>query len=152
MLAAANDAQVNDAQASVTRRLGELLGQQRERLQGYLAVLEHQRAAIESGGEEAILAYVEILGALAAEILTIQRAIDPLETMRHATGVIAALRAELEDLKDRAAEQSRYNSDLLSARMAELRKEINILKTTQSAIGRQRSLYRETASLIDIEG
>jgi len=141
-----------EAQAAVTRRLGELLGQQRERLRGYLAVLERQQAAIESGSGDAILAYIEIQEALAAEILSIQRSIDPLKTMRHAAGVISALRVELEDLKNRAAVQSRRNGDLLSARMADLRREITVLRTSQFAMGRGRSLYQNTASLIDIKG
>jgi len=142
----------NGAQTAVTRRLGELFGQQRERLRGYLAVLERQQAAIESGSEDAIQAYVEMQEALTAEILSIQKAIDPLITMRHAADVISALRAELEDLQNRAVAQSRRNSDLLFARMADLRREIAVLRNSQSAIGRRRTLYRDTASLIDIEG
>ncbi|MDR1859076.1 MAG: hypothetical protein LBQ69_06355 [Treponema sp.] len=152
--AAKNPTQASgDVQAAVTRRLGELLGQQQERLQGCLAVMERQQAAIESGREDAILACVEILGALTTEILSIQKAIDPLEAMRHvAADVISALRAELEDLRNRVAAQSRRNSDLLSARMADLRREINVLRSSQFAMGRRRSLYQGAASLIDIEG
>ena len=151
--AAKNPPQANsDTQTAVTRRLGELLDQQRERLKGYLAVLERQQAAIESGSKDAILAYVEFEEALVAEILSIQKVIDPLKAMHHATGVISALRAELEDLKNQAAVQSRRNSDLLSVRMADLRREINVLRNNQFVIGRRRSLYRDTASFIDIKG
>ena len=150
---AKNPPQANgDALIAVTQRLGELLSQQRERLQGYIAVLERQQAAIEAGSEDAILAYVEIQDALVAEILSIQRVIDPLRTMHHATGIISALRAELEDLKNRAMVQSRRNSDLLSARMADLRREISVLRSSQFAMGGRRSLYQPTAALIDIEG
>ena len=160
-----------DAQnEAVIKRLKELLGQQRERLRSYLDVLEKQRAIIGthraseserrfpsgSSGEKDILAYNEIEERIVADIFSIQKAIDPLETMSQASpddGVLA-LKAELEGLSNEAAAQSRRNRDLISARMAEIRGEIDTARANSLAVGGRRSMYQSinTASLIDIEG
>ena len=148
-------------QVAVVRRLKELFSQQRERLYGYHDVLEKQRSVIESGSLaqssiEYILAYIEIEESIVADILSIQKAIDPLEKMYRSYPVedgVSALKAELEGLKNQAATESRRNRDMLSARMADIRREIATVRSTSLAMG-GRSLYQNvgTASVIDIEG
>lgn len=144
---------------ALLRRFRELLLRQRERFQKYLLTLEQQQTAIESGSTEEILAHVELEEQIVSDIFSIQKVIDPLESMYHAASLaspaddVPALKTTLEDLKNRAVTQAARNRELLSTRMADLRTEITGLRNNPFA-GVSRSFYQNTgtASLIDIEG
>ena len=147
--------------AAIIKRLQELFNQQTERFHNYLTILEKQESLIISGSEEAVLALVEQEEFLVADILSIQRAIDPLEELYFresaafsSTDAIASLKAALEEHKNKAQVQSKKNRELLAERMANVRGEIHHLKNNQLAINARRSLYQHTgaASLIDIKG
>jgi len=141
--------------AAILSRLKDLLNQQIEQFHSYLAALEKQEAAIEMGGVENILAYIEIEERAVNDIFGIQKVIDPLVAMC-CTAVgsddIAALQAELENLKNRAVSQADHNRDILSARMAAIGMEISVLRNNPLAAAARRSLYHSTTALIDIQG
>ena len=159
-MAAVNQAdKIEPAQrAAIFKRLGELLTQQCELLSGYIAVLEKQSAFIGTGSADDLLAHVETEEQIIAGIFSIQKVIDPLEAMYHADGScspdddIPVLKAEMEDLKNRAAVLSARNRELLSARMADIRAEMKVLGENLSRVNARRSPYDNSASLIDIEG
>jgi hypothetical protein len=144
---------------ALLRRFRELLIQQRERFQGYLAALEKQQAVIESGSAEELLAHVELEEQIVAHIFSIQKVIDPLEEMYQAdipsppADDVPALKNALENLKNQAVVRSAHNRELLSSRMAEIRAEITSLRNNPFA-AMPRSAYQDTvsASLVDISG
>ena len=141
--------------AAILSRIKDLLNQQRQLLRDYLTALEKQQTAIESGGGEEILAYIEIEERIIAGIFSIQKVIDPLESaVGQVIDDISALKSELEVLKNRAMGQSEHNKRLLSARMEDIGAEIGALRNNPLAIAARRSLYHSAgaASLIDIEG
>ena len=67
---------------------------------------------------------------------------------------ISSLKAGLEDLKQQAISRSSRNREILSARMAKIRAEIETLRQNPIAVSARRSVYQDfnTASLIDIKG
>jgi len=144
---------------AVVRRFRELLIQQRERFNNYLAVLEKQQDIIRTGNAEELLAQVELEEQIVADIFSIQKVIDPLEDMYQAVipfstaDDVPVLKVALENLKNRAISQFDHNKDLLASRMAELRTEITELKNNPF-VGASRSLYQNSvsASLVDIKG
>jgi hypothetical protein len=138
----------------ILHRFRDLLIQQRDRFRSYLAVLENQQIHIESGNAEELLSYVEMEGQIINDIFSIQKVIDPLESMvRTDDADVSALKDTLEDLKTQAIARSVHNRDLLSTRMVEIRAEITALRNNPFAKA-SRSLYNHsrTASLVDIEG
>jgi hypothetical protein len=147
----------------VLKRYRKLLFRQRDLFRNYLVVLEKQRDSIPTANTDELIARVELEEQTVAEILWIQKLIDPLEITYNAsvylTGGdfpddIPALEAALEDLKRQAVALSSGNRDLLSARMKEIRGEINILKSNPVIAETRRVVYQNlaTASLVDIKG
>jgi len=67
---------------------------------------------------------------------------------------ISVLKTSLEDMKVQVQTQSAKNRELLSARMASIRTEMNTLKDHPILQNMQRSVYGNTitASLIDVQG
>ena len=153
-----------ERRVAIVKRFRELLIRQRDRLRNYLVVLEKQQNSIESANAQDILDHVEMEEQIVADIFSIQKVIDPLEAMYHAafhaTGQryprddIPSLKTALEDLKSQAIARSSRNRDLLSARMAEIRGEINALRNNTFTAGARRCVYQNfnTASLVDIKG
>jgi len=146
---------------AILRRFRDLLERQRERFRSYLALLESQETAIDSGSGEEILAHVEMEERIVADIFSMQKVINPLEDMYRSVAPrnpaddgIPALRTSLEDMKARVQAQSARNRGLLSARMAGMRTEMDALKENPFLKNVRRSVYGDvvTASLIDVKG
>ena len=143
---------------AILGRLKELLNRQIELFRSYIAVLEKQQAVTAAGGGENILAYIEIENRIAAEIFSVQKVTNPLEDMYcsllplSTEDGVSALKAELEELKNRTIAQSEHSRNLLSVRMANVRAEMEVLRSSLSALGARRSLYHGATSLVDIEG
>ncbi|MCL2557221.1 MAG: flagellar protein FlgN [Treponema sp.] len=147
---------------AVLRRLKGLLQLQRERLAGYLSLLENQAEAIGSGAGEKIIAYAEMEEQVLAGIFSVQKAIRPLEEMSLGAAPsdgastvgeeVAALKSTLDEMKAQAREQSAKNRGLLSARIAAIRMEIKVLR--ESPLAKARAAYRVPASgaLLDLRG
>lgn len=152
---------------AVLRRFRTLLQQQRDRFRSYLEVLDKQQDIIATGSAEELLSHVELEEKIVADIFSIQKVIDPLETMYQAVfpgargfqrsegaDDVPDLKAALEDLKKEAVLRSTRNKELLSRRMVELRSEIKALRENPYAANARRSAFSSgaTASLVDVEG
>ncbi|MCL2190745.1 MAG: flagellar biosynthesis protein FlgN [Treponema sp.] len=160
MSAAINQAELTQ-RVAILRRFKDLLEQQRERFRNYLALLENQETVIGSGSGEEILAHVELEERIVADIFSMQKVINPLEDMYRAVAPhsladdeIPALKTALDDMKIRVQAQSAKNRGLLSARMAEIRTEMDTLKDNPFLKSARGSAYGNavTASLIDVQG
>jgi hypothetical protein len=156
------ETQVNEKElaqrVAILKRFKELLTRQRDRFYSYLAVLDKQQDLIVSGSAENILSYVEMEEQIAADIFSIQKVIDPLESM-YRTAVLGVpdddvpvLKMALEQLKTQAIAQSNHNRALLSDWMANIRTEIRVLRSNPFSAGRSPYQTANTASLIDIRG
>ena len=146
---------------AILRRFRELLLQQRERFQSYLAALDKQQTVIKSGNTDELLAHVELEEQIVADIFSIQKVIDPLESIYNASissatapvDDVPALKITLEDLRNQAAARAVRNRELLSVRMASIRSEITDLRNNPFAnTSRSRYHHSGVASLVDIKG
>ena len=165
---------------AVIKRFKELLKNQRNRFNTYLEALDKQKDVIQTGTAEDLIQHVELEEKIVADIFSIQKVIDPLEEMYHSVRMdlapesglkhnepkhtvpvqdekisgggeeISGLKKALEGLKAEAVIRSERNRVLLATRMAELRAEINSLKS--NAYARRRFDSVGTPSLIDIKG
>ena len=160
---------------AVIKRFKELLKSQRDRFHAYLDALDKQKNIIETGTAEDLLHHVELEEKIVTDIFSIQKVIDPLEEMyqsvrmefpaesglkpaglkrddRHSGSgeEISGLKKALEGLKAEAVVRSERNRELLTKRMAELRSEINSLRS--KAYTRRSFDSGSSPSLIDIKG
>ena len=178
-MSAGSDHSLSSAELSqrvaVLKRFKELLKAQRDRFRAYLDTLDKQQEVIQSGTADDLLHHVELEEKIVADIFSIQKVIDPLEEMYRSVRMerpagsslkssgpmqgekdpgggeeISGLKEALEGLKAEAVIRSERNRELLAKRMAELRSEINSLKS--NAYTRRRFDSGSAPSLIDIKG
>lgn len=114
---------------ALLKYFNELLIAQRDRFQLYLELLNKQKSVIEGGGVEYILAYVEAGEKIAADILAIQRVIEPFEKSGQFSNVqdVVNMRKTLDRLRQDVRCQMEENKNLLSKRMALLAVEIKAI-------------------------
>jgi uncharacterized small protein (DUF1192 family) len=154
---------------AVLKRFKELLKAQRDRFNSYLKALDKQKDVIQSGTTDDLLRHVELEEKIVADIFSSQKVIDPLEEMYQSVRVktpakgrpkpgeketgeeeVISLKEALDGLKAEAVVRSERNRELLAKRMAELRSEINSLKS--GAYARRKFENNIGPSLIDIKG
>ena len=150
---------------AILKRFRELLKAQRDRFQAYLEVLDKQKETIEKGSTEDLIRHVDLEEKITADILTIQKTIDPMEDLYRAVNKnnpaldavkenddVTNIKASLEKLKKEAIIRSERNRDLLSKRMAEIRSEIKGLRN--NPYNRRQTAYPGSASpsVVDIRG
>jgi hypothetical protein len=143
---------------AVLKRFRELLLEQRNRFRQYLEVLDKQKDVIEQGNAEALISHVELEELVLGDIFSIQKVIDPLDHLYRAvypTGdaqEVPELRSVVEELKTEAAVRMERNKKLLSARMPQIRSEINSLQGNPFI--RRPSIYADSGvpSILDISG
>jgi len=149
-----------ERRVATLRRFRELLVQQRTKFQNYLAVLDHERADIESGNVDALAAHVEIEEAVVSEIFTFQKVIDPMEELYRAAYPAAAsggdpevpaLRSTLAELKDEVLKRNAENRALLKRQMEIARSEIAGFR---NPLASRASVYARAGegALVDIQG
>ena len=137
--------------ASIVKRLREMLLRQREKFQSYLAILERQERDIADGDAEKLLVHVELEQAVIAEIFTLKRVIAPLEDLYQAAypepeQTIPPLALTLERMGAQVIERNAHNRAMLKERMDALREEIGSLRAWPRL-----SPYAEVVpSLVDI--
>ena len=156
MAAPLSDATLEERKA-LLRRFRELLQKQRDKFHTYLEVLDHQKADIETGDVDALVAHVEIEQGIVGEIFAFQKVIEPLEDLYRAAypsaseDDIPALKSTLEDLKTEVVERNTENRKLLKQRMEMLRHEIMSVNNPYS---KRKSIYADAgeASLLDLKG
>ena len=154
-----------EQRAAILRRFRELLVQQRAKFQRYLLVIDHEKADIESGDVDRLLAHVELEEQIVSEIFTFQKVIDPLESLYHAAyaasgteaghapeqAELPELKRSLEELRGEVLKRNAENRVLLKRRMEAVRNEIAGLRMPMKA---RRSVYADSgeASIIDVQG
>ena len=152
-----------EQRVALLRRFRELLVEQRGKFERYLVVLDHERADIESGDVDKLVAHVELEEQVVSEIFTFQKVIDPLESLYHAAyaasadghapeqGELPELKRSLEELRGEVLKRNAENRHLLKKRMEAVRSEIAGLRMPMKA---RRSVYAEAgeAAIIDVQG
>ena len=118
---------------AVLKRLREMLQRQREKFQGYLALLEQEEFSITRGDAESLLAQVEAEKSIIADIFSLKKVIEPLETLYQAAypraeTTVPRLKATLEKMGEQVIAHNARNRTLLRARMDDLRLEIASLR------------------------
>jgi hypothetical protein len=148
---------------AILRRFRTLLAEQRDRFGTYLAELDKQKDVIETGTAEELIAHVELEEKIVSDIFAIQKVIDPLDEMYHAISTVdpaspglsktevQGLKSSLDGLKKEAVIRSSRNKNLLSHRMAEIRKEVKALRANPYLSG-GRSTFSSAPGLVDITG
>ena len=118
---------------AILKRLREMLQRQREKFQGYLALLEQEESSIRRGDAESLLAQVEAEKSIIADIYALRKVIEPLESLYQAAyplaeSTVARLKATLEKMGEQVVAHNAKNRALLRARMEDLRLEIASLR------------------------
>lgn len=139
--------------ADILRQLKKNLLKQRERLVGYLDILEREDEDIREVNLEKLTAHVDMEQAVIREIRSFQKVIDPLEKLYRAAypekeEEIPALKSSLADLTGRILQRNRANQALLRQEMARIEGELSRMRIPV----RSRSIYnlQETSTILDI--
>ncbi len=119
---------------AILKRLREMLLRQREKFQAYLSLLEHEETSIRDGEPEKLLVQAEMEQAIIAEIFTLKKVIEPLETLYLAAyprteSTVPRLKSTLDAMARQVITHNASNRNLLKARMNDLRQEISSLRT-----------------------
>ena len=127
-----------DQKIAVLKRLREMLLRQKEKLQNYLSLLEQEEGSIVHGETERLLVQVEMEQTIIADIFTLKRVIEPLETLYQAAypgteSTVPALKDALEDIGRQVIARNSHNRELLRERMDDLRREITSLRAWPKA-------------------
>ncbi len=145
-------AAADEQQIAVLKRLREMLRRQREKFQSYLTLLEEEEHAIHRGDAESLLAQVEMEKTIIADIHSLRKVIEPLESLYQsayprAEETVPRLKATLDRMGEQVAAHNAKNRALLRERMEELRVEIASLR----AWPKERPRFTEAAPrLVDI--
>ena len=73
-----------ERRVAILKRFRELLAEQRNHFRQYLEVLDKQKDVIEHGSPDDLIFHVELEEKIISDIFTMQKVIDPLETMYQA--------------------------------------------------------------------
>ncbi|HYW84751.1 MAG TPA: flagellar biosynthesis protein FlgN [Spirochaetia bacterium] len=119
---------------AILKRLREMLQRQREKFQAYLSLLEHEETSIRNGEPEKLLVQAEMEQAIIAEIFTLKKVIEPLETLYQAAypqteSTVPRLKSTLDAMAQQVIAHNASNRSLLKARMNDLRQEISSLRS-----------------------
>ena len=161
-----NNSQISETEitqrTAVITSLKDLMNQQEMRFRNYITVLEKHKNLINAGSRnvftERLHVYIELEEQIIAEILSIQKAIDPLEDMYRkldpcSQDDVPALKEKLEYLKNQAIILSTQNKEILKGRIKEVRSEINAMKNNLFISSRQAVYQNSNKALhLDIEG
>jgi hypothetical protein len=137
---------------AILKRLREMLQRQREKFQAYLTLLEQQESSIRNDEPEKLLAQAEMEQSIIAEIFTLKKVIEPLETLYQAAyplteSTVPRLKATLETMAQQVFAHNASNRHLLKTRMNDLRQEISSLRSWPKSV----SPFAEVVpSLVDI--
>jgi len=130
---AVNAPETTEQKVALLKRLREMLQRQRGKLQGYLVLLEQEESSINRGDADTLLAQVEMEKSIIADIFSLKKVIEPLETLYQAAypqmeQTVPRLKATLEKMSEQVIAHNAKNRALLRARMDELRLEIASLR------------------------
>lgn len=142
---------------ALLKRFKALLEEQREKFRQYLTVLEKQETDIDSGDVDAMVQHTELEQSIVSEIFTIQKVIDPMETLwREAhpgapEAEIPRLKTDLDKLKAEVLTQNEKNRELLKSRMSLIREQVVSLKNPYAKRASVYATSSQTGTRIDIK-
>ncbi len=142
---------------ALLRRFKSLLEEQREKFRQYLTVLEKQETDIDSGDIDAMVSHTELEQSIVSEIFTIQKVIDPMESLWRdahpaaSESEIPRLKTDLDRLKADVLAQNEKNRDLLKSRMSVIRERVVSLKNPYAKRSSVYAQTGQTGTRIDIE-
>jgi hypothetical protein len=151
------------------KRFRTLLLQQRERFESYITVLDKQKDKIETGSVEDLISHVELEEKIIGDIISIQKVVEPMKAVISNAALSASpdvaasldvatsfdverITSTIEALRAEAAVRVLRNKNLLSARMGEIRTEINALRANPFTRRKSPFASEDTPSFIDIKG
>ncbi|MDR1095983.1 MAG: flagellar biosynthesis protein FlgN [Spirochaetaceae bacterium] len=139
------------------KRFRALLLQQRERFESYITVLDKQKEKIESGSVEDLIAHVELEEKIIGDIVSIQKAVEPMqavisESMFATAPEVEHIASAIESLRVEAADRVERNKDLLTVRMGEIRTELTALRSNPFTRRKSPFVSESAPSFIDIKG
>lgn len=142
---------------ALLKRFRTLLEEQRAKFRTYLTVLEKQENDIDSGDMDAMVSHTELEQSIVSEIFTIQKVIDPMETLWReahpaaADSEIPRLKTDLEQLKANVLAQNEKNRELLKSRMSLIREQVVSLKNPYAKRASVYASSDQTGTRINIE-
>jgi len=142
---------------ALLKRFKALLEEQREKFRQYLSVLEKQESDIDTGDVDAMVSHTELEQSIVSEIFTIQKVIDPMETLWREShpdakaADIPRLKTDLERLKADVLTQNEKNRALLKSRMSLIREQVVSLKNPYAKRSSVYAASSQTGTRIDIE-
>ncbi len=142
---------------ALLKRFKALLQEQRDKFRTYLTVLEKQHSDIDTGDVDAMVSHTELEQSIVSEIFTIQKVIDPMETLwrdahPHAPDAeIPRLKTDLERLKSDVLAQNEKNRELLKSRMSLIREQVVSLRNPYAKRASVYAATGQTGTRIDIE-
>lgn len=142
---------------ALLRRFKSLLEEQRKKFRDYLTVLEKQESVIDSGDTDAMVRHTEIEQSIVSEIFTIQKVIDPMESLWKESHPLAPeseiprLKTDLERLKADVLAQNEKNRELLKSKMTVIREQVASLRNPYAKRASVYASASHTGTMIDIE-
>lgn len=140
-----------EERTALLKRFRTLLEQQRTKFQEYLRVLEAQEKTIEDENADALLAHTELEQQIAANIISLQKVIKPIETMyqdtfsnEQAATEIPQLQADLQVLQQQVLDRNKKNRELLQVRIGQLKERMS---TVKNPYRNARSVYSQSAQV-----
>ena len=146
---------------SILKRFRELLVEQRGRFRSYLDILDKQKDVIAHGNINALSDHVDLEEKIVADILSIQKTIEPMRPLYEASWTasqgknlieISELSKTLDSLKSEAARRVHENKELLKERMSVLRSEIKNIQANPFLRTRKGSAESAAPSFLDLKG
>lgn len=143
-----------DERIAVLKRFRSLLEQQRNKFREYLHVLECQQNKIELDDGDALVAHAELEQQIVANISSLQKVIEPMQSMYNAVAMqpglsadekfsVQKMQADLSDLQKKVLKQNEHNRELLKVHIEQIKQQLVNAKKLNPYRG-NRSVYAET--------
>ena len=124
-----------DERIAVLRRFKSLLEQQRNKFREYLHVLECQQDKIELDDGDALVAHAELEQQIVANISSLQKVIEPMQSMYNAVAIgggvgadekvsVQKMQSDLSDLQKRVLAQNARNRELLKVHIEQIKQQL----------------------------
>ncbi len=144
-----------EERVAILKRFRNLLEQQRNKFREYLQVLECQQGKIEVEDGDALVAHAELEQQIVANISSLQKVIEPMQSMYKAaamtpgmssdeTDSVQRMQSDLAELQKKVLAQNEHNRQLLRTHMETIKKQLSEMRSANPYRG-MRSVYAETA-------
>lgn len=127
---------------AILKRLKKLLTAQRDKFSSYLELLDQQQTDIVDGDIDKLEAHVELEKSIVKEIYAFRKVINPLEDMyrmayplREEEREVPAIKESLERIREEVSSRNKRNQELLSKRMAEVRRQVKGIRSFRRFAG-----------------